>query len=68
MVPGEAHRQTPLPGRRFPFEMLPLGFTLRLPIFSYLLDQCQLLLVFVWSLHQESLCRALEDHPCAQGV
>lgn len=26
--------------------MLPLGFTSRLPIFSYLLDQCQLLLVF----------------------
>lgn len=62
------HRQPPLPGTSLPFEILPLAFTLRLPIPSYLLDQCQLLLVFVWSLHQQSLCRALADYPNAQGV
>lgn len=68
MTPGEASQTDCLPGRSLPFEILPLGFTLRPPIFSFLLDQWQLLLVFVCSLHQESLCRALEHHPSAQGL
>lgn len=61
------HRQTPLPGRSFPFEILPLGFTLSLPIFSYLLDQCQLLLVFVFA-SGKSLQSTGASPQCPRGV